>query len=171
MQSSESNQIAAEFFAQGYRVSGTFAITTRLLADVMIDPTTDYLLVQEAYLSPISDSASISAHYTLAMVRKDNLDFVITIRQQDGLRRDQRYGMANNKYIIFLTVPFFEITGELNTTMKQFNPRTYIGMEAGAFITLLNVTARSTFNPNISYAGGVAIINRSKISFFGEKAG
>jgi hypothetical protein len=170
MQNRASNRtISAEFFAQGYRVSGTYPITKQLLADVVYDPTTNYLAVEQAYISPIMNPARISANYNLATIDKVNLDFVLTVNQQDGLRRDQRYVMTGNKFDIFLTVPFFEIAGELRAAMKTFHPRSYLGTEAGLFITLLNVTARCTFNPDISYEGGTALINRAKISFFGER--
>ncbi len=160
----------AEFFAQGYRVSGIFVVTKRLLADVIYDPTTDFVMLEDAYLSPIMDPGRISAHYTIALLQKSNLDFFLTVKTQDGLRRDQHYVRGgSNKYTVYLTVPFFEISGELYSTMKQFHPRSYLSMEAGDFITLLNVTARSTFDPKVSYEGGTAQINRTQISFFGER--
>ena len=166
-----SNRIIAEFFAQGYRVSGTYVVTKRFLADEIYDPTTNYFLLEEAYLSRIIDPARISAYYTLVLFDKSTLDFVLTVDKKDGLRRDQLYGMGNYQVPIFLTVPFFEISGTLFVINKNFNPRLYLSTEAGIFITLVDVTVRSTFNPDISYQGAIALINRAHISFFGEKAG
>jgi hypothetical protein len=167
--SKNSRRISAEFFAQGYRVSGTYSIQKRLLADAIYDPTTNYLMLEDAYVSPISDPARISAHYAQVLFDKSNLDFVLTVNKRDGLRRDQTYGMGSYQYAIFLTVPFFEVTGELHTASKTFHPRSYLSTDAGTFISLLNVTARSTFNPDISYQGSVALISRAQISFFGEQ--
>ncbi len=166
-----SNKVIAEFFAQGYRVSGTYVITKRLLADEIYDPTTNYFLLEEAYLSPIMDPGKISAYYAVMMFDKSNLDFVLTVDKKDGLRRDQTYGLGNFQFSIFLTVPFFEISGSLYLTTKNFNPRIYLSNDAGIFITLLDVVVHSTFNPAITYEGGVALINRAHISFFGEKTG
>lgn len=165
------NKVIAEFFAQGYRVSGTYIVAKRPLADEIYDPTTNYLQLEEAYLSPIMDPAKISAYYTLTLFDKSNLDFVLTVDKKDGLRRDQAYGMGTYRLLICLTVPFFEITGHLYLINRNFNPRIYLSSDAGIFITLLDVTARSTFNPDVSYQGGVALINRAHISFFGETAG
>ena len=165
------NKVIAEFFAQGYRVSGTYVITKRPLADEIYDPTTNYLQLEEAYLSPIMDPAKISAYYALTLFDKSNLDFVLTLDKKDGLRRDQSYGMGTFQLSICLTVPFFEITGQLYLINRNFNPRIFLSSDAGIFITLLDVTARSTFNPDVSYQGGVALINRAHISFFGETAG
>jgi len=162
------NKIVAEFFSQGYRMSGTYVITKRPLADEIYDPTTNYLQLEEAYLSPIMDPAKISAYYATTLFDKSNLDFVLTLDKKDGLRRDQAYGMGTFQLSICLTVPFFEITGQLYLVNRNFNPRIYLSSDAGIFITLLDVTAHSTFNPDISYQGGAALINRAHISFFGE---
>ncbi len=162
------NKVIAEFFAQGYRVSGTYVVTKRPLADEIYDPTTNYLQLEDAYLSPIMDPAKISAYYALTLFDKSNLDFALTVERKDGLRRDQTYGMGAYQLSICLTVPFFEITGHLYLINKSFNPRIYLSTDASIFITLLDVTARSTFNPDINYQGGVALINRARISFFGE---
>jgi hypothetical protein len=164
------NKVTAEFFAQGYRVSGTYVITKRPLADEIYDPTTNYLQLEEAYLSPIMDPAKISAYYALTLFDKSNLDFVLTLDKKDGLRRDQSYGMGTYQLSICLTVPFFEITGHLYLINRNFNPRIYLSSDAGIFISLLDVTARSTFNPAVTYQGGVALINRAHVSFFGETA-
>ena len=57
------NRVTAEFFAQGYRLSGTYVSSRRLMADEIYDPTTNYLTVEDAYLSPIMNPAKITAHY------------------------------------------------------------------------------------------------------------
>ncbi len=165
------HKVTADFFAQGYRVSGTYVVTRRALADEIYDPTTNYLQLEEAYLSPIMEPAKISAYYALTLFDKSNLDFVLTLDKKDGLRRDQSYGMGTYQLTICLTVPFFEITGSLYVANKFFNPRIYLSSDAGIFISLMDVTARCTFNPDVSYQGGVALVNRAHISFFGETTG
>ena len=166
----EKRTISAEFFAQGYRVSGTYSVVTRCLADEIYDPTTNYVELHNAYVSPIMTPARISAHYRQAIFDKENLDFILTLEQRDGLRRDQRFGLGRYSYDIFLTVPFFEVHGELRLVTQKLDPRLFLSSEAGTFITLLNVVAHSTFNPEVSYEAGVALVSRTKVSFFGQKA-
>ncbi|MBN2004207.1 MAG: hypothetical protein JXA21_12700 [Anaerolineae bacterium] len=165
----QKTKVAAEFFAQGYRVSGTYSIISKALGDMIYDTTTDFVRLREAYISPIMDPARISAYYEEVLFDKSNLDFVLTLDSRDGLRRDQKFGMGRNSVNVFLIVPFFEIQGELRIVTSKFEPRLHLSSEAGPFLTLLNVVARSTFNPDISYEGGIALISRTKISFFGEK--
>ena len=165
------NKVTAEFFAQGYRLSGTYVSMKRLMADEIYDPTTNYLTVEDAYLSPIMDPAKISAHYNVVLFDKSNLDLIVTVDTRDGLRRDQTYGLGTYQFNIYLIIPFFEVTGTLYLATRHFNPRTYLSNDASTFITLVNATVRSTFNAKISYSGGAALINRAHLSFFGEKAG
>jgi hypothetical protein len=115
--------------------------------------------------------ARIGAYYAQTLFDKSNLDFVLVADQRDGLRRDQRFGLGRQVLRIFLTVPFFEIQGDLYVPKTgKFDSRLYLSSEAGTFITLLKPVARCTFNPDVIYEGGVALISRSKISFFGEKS-
>lgn len=170
MERSKQIQTTADFFSQGYRVSGTFISSNRTLSDVVYDITTDYLRLQEAYISPITDPAQISAYYHTTLLNKAGLDFVITIEQKDGLRRDQRFMMGGQfTFNIFLTVPFFQITGVLHNLNRVFNPRSFLGNDAGNFITLTDVTATCTFNPTVQYRGGAALVSRDNIGFFGEQ--
>ena len=164
----QTKKISADFFTQGYRISGIFFMQKRLLADVVYDLTTDYIELHDAYVSPIMEPARISAHYNATLITKPHLDFFITTTLKDGLRRDQHYGRNLQRYPVFLTVPFFEITGEILSAMRSFSGRLYL-TKAGPFITVLNVTARSTFNPDVVYEGAVGQVNREKIGCFGKK--
>lgn len=165
----QNRQVVADFFAQGYRVSGAFVGGNRSLSDVIYDLNTDFLVIQDAYLSPITEPAKISAYYAQTTLLKANLDFVLTIDPKDGLRRDQRYALGTYSFEICMTVPFFEIRGKLYLPGRVFDPRVFLSSEAGHFITILEVTARCTFNPDVSYQGGAALVSRKTISFLGEQ--
>ena len=167
MQRLKNQKIVADFFTQGYRVSGAFQVSTRLFSDVSHDTNLGYLSIQQAYLSPITDPAKINAYYKTTTLNKANLDFVLTIEQKDGLRRDQFYRLGTASFDLCLTVPFFEIRGRLPSSGRTFDARAFLTQEAGAFIALLDVTARCTFNPDVSYQGGAALIARSSIGFLG----
>ena len=168
MQRPNKIQTVADFFSQGYRVSGMFQSENRTLSDVLYDITTNFVRLQNAYLSPITDPAKISANYRTTLLNKANLAFVMFTEQKDGLRRDQHFTMGQYKFNIFLTVPFFQITGVLHSLTRVFNPRSYLGADAGTFITLLNATATCTFSPYVQYKGGAVLVSRENIGFFGE---
>jgi len=162
-------RVVAEFFAQGYRLSGTYVSLRRLMADEIYDPNTNYLTVEDAYLSPIMEPAIITAHYKELLFDKSNLDLVLTADKKDGLRRDQKYGLGQHQFAIYLVIPFFEVSGTLHLPTRHFNPRAYLSNDASRFITLFNATVRSTFDTDTVYSGGAALINRASLSFFGEQ--
>jgi hypothetical protein len=171
-QSRNTQEIVADFFAHGYRVSGAFPIGNQNLPEAIFDLNTSYLLIKDAYLSPITDPATISAYYETMLLVKPNLDFVLTMDSRDAMRRDQRYRAGNMVEVsIAMTAPYFELQGKMQTISRSFDPRSFLSNEAGEFITLMEVTASCTFRPEIQYQGGAAIISRKNVSFFGERSG
>ncbi|MGC9397790.1 MAG: hypothetical protein ACP5HM_01485 [Anaerolineae bacterium] len=161
-------QIPVEFFSFGYRLSGTFDARKRSLGDVVYDTTTAYLTIQDAYISPVTRPAEISANYPKALIIKAELTFVLTMDKNVALRRDQQYGSYLGPQLksVFITLPFFEIRGELRMP-GRLDPRVLLSSQTERFITLMDVTARTTSNPEITYEGATGIVNKSKISFIG----
>ncbi len=161
-----SGKIHAEFFIYGYRLSSVFDTRRRLLGDIFYDPTTSYIEVQEAFLSPIDQPMHITHSYTRAILIKEQVSLALTTNAQDSLRSDQRHYRGRYETTLVITLPFFDITGKhFGTSLFKLN--TFLGVQAGAFLTLLDVTARCTFHSDVTYQGGAAIINTSHISCIG----
>jgi hypothetical protein len=165
---SDSAKVHAEFFIDGYRISGIFDARRRLLGDILYDPTTSYLEVQEAFLSPIGDPAHISNHYARAVLAKEKISLILTPNAKDGLRSDQRHYRGRYQTVLVTTLSFYDVTGELYTT-SQFKLQTFLSIQAGPFISLLDATVYSAFHKDISYQGGIALVNASHISCIGEE--
>jgi len=127
--------VVADFFGHGYRVSGTLNVTKRPLADTVFDPTTDFLELSDAYLSPVTDPATIGGYYRTTLYNKGHIDFILTAEQKDGLRRDQVYILSQRKFEVSLTVPFFELQGDLYSLMTISSGSRHIGaIEKGLVI-------------------------------------
>jgi hypothetical protein len=170
MNRSKFAKVPTEFFSFGYRLSGTFDARKRSLGDVIYDTTTAYLIIQSAYISPVDRPAEISAHYADAIIIKSELSLVLTMQEDVALRRDQQYGSYLGPQLkpVFLTLPFFEVTGQLRMP-GRLDPRVLLSSQTEGFVTLMDVTARTTSNPDITYEGATGIVNKSKISFMGIK--
>lgn len=164
-------QVQVEFFSYGYRLSGTFNARSYSLGDGIYDTTTAFLIVKDAYISPVDRPSQMSANYAEAILVKEELSFALTTNKETALRRDQQYGSYRGPHLepVFLTLPFFEITGELRMS-GRLDPRVLLSSQTERFVTLLDVTARTTSNPDITYEGAASIINKSKISFMGMKS-
>lgn len=163
-------QVPVEFFSYGYRLSGTINARHQSLGDSIYNTTTAFLTVSNAYVSPVDRPSEMSANYAEAILVKEELSFALTANEEAALRRDQQYGSYLGPQLtpIFLTLPFFEITGQLRIP-GRFDPRVLLSSQTEEFITLMDVTARTTSAPDISYEGAAGIINKSKISFVGMK--
>lgn len=161
-------KITADFFGVGFRLSGTFDTRQRYLADVLYDMTTAYLIVEDAYVSPIGQPAKISASHPIAIIVKSSLSFALTNNRDDGLRRDQRYGsyLGLRMIPVFVTVDSFEMTGFLRLPGK-LDPRVLLSTQTETFMTLMDVKIRSTFHPDVTFEGGAAIVNKTHIGFLG----
>lgn len=162
------NWVSAEFFAGGYRISGMYDARHRLLGDIIYDKSVSLVLVNEVYISPIGRPAEIGTHYTNAACIKANLHFLLTLEEDDALRRDQRYGNYKLMQLVpvVITVPFFEITGAIRM-IGRFELVPFLSLQTESYITLANVTARSAVHPDVSFHGGGAIVNRNQIISFG----
>lgn len=140
------------------------------MGDGVYDTTTAFLIVENAYISPVDRPSEMSANYAEAILVKEELSLALTINEEAALRRDQQYGSYLGPQLkpVFLTLPFFDITGQLRIP-GRFDPRVLLSSQTEQFITLFDVTTRTTSNPDITYEGSAGIINKSKISFMGIK--
>jgi hypothetical protein len=170
MQKQNRAQVSVEFFSFGYRLSGTYNARSRSLGDTVYDTTTAFLIVENTYISPVDRPSEMSANYAEAILVKEELSFALTMNEEAALRRDQQYGSYLGPQLkpVFLTLPFFEITGQLRIP-GRFDPRVLLSSQTERFVTLMDVTARTTSNPDITYQGAAGIVNKSKISFMGVK--
>ena len=168
MERRQRNNIVADFFAHGYRVSGSFDARQRSLGDAMYDNTTSYLAIENAYVSSIRQAGEITANHPVAVIVKDSLTFTLTMDVNDTLRRDQKYGSYLGLQLvpIFLTLPFFDLRGFLRLP-GRLDPRVLLSSSTERYLTLVDVTAHVTFEPDLSFQGAAALVNKSQISFLG----
>ncbi len=164
----QAQQVMAEFFSHGCRLSGTYDARQKSLGDVIYDTTNSYLTVESAYISPIERPAEILANYPMVTLIKAELTFALAMHENDALRRDQKYGSYLGPKLtpVFLTVPFFTLSGYLRLP-GRVDPRVLLSSQTESFMTLLDVTAHITNRPEINYQGAAALINKTKISFLG----
>ena len=159
---------SADFFSENYRLSCTIDARKNSLGDILYDMTTSYLMVDDAYVSPIDRPSQILIDSPSAMIIKDSLTFALTSDKNTVFRRDQKYGQyyAPSLHEVILTLPFFEISGDLHMP-GRVTPEILITSKTEGFITLLDVTAKVVSNPDITYQGEACIVSKNKISFVG----
>ena len=156
--------VTADFLAHNYRISGEVNVRARPLADSLNDVTTDYLEIENVYVSPIQNPADIKASYQSGSLYKRNVSMVVLAREEDGLSKVTTYGsyIGYTLRAVFLTLPGFEVRGLLEIASKT-EIRAYMATHADRFIPIAEATATVTLNPAIRFEGGMILVNKERV--------
>ncbi len=162
-----SGWLAVDFFTQSYRISGHIDVRRRALFDILNDPTTGFVRLEDAYISPLDRPGEIIATYSATTLVKANLTFAIVPLQEDALSRKQTYGSYLGTFLqqVFLTVPSFEIVGYLRLSAKV-DLRRVLTSETSQFIAVLDGRVRGSIRPDITFTGGGILVNKRHIGAF-----
>jgi hypothetical protein len=161
--------ISVEIFTDAYRVTGRVSIRGGGLLGELGDPNTDYLELNEVYISRIHQPGEIIANYNLGSFRKDNINFIVLQDRRDGVAVGS--GHSNSIYNrgrlvpTFLTVPSFEIHGEIMFEGKA-NPGAIMVHSIGRFQPLYESKACASLYPEISYSGDLILVHKERIGVF-----
>jgi hypothetical protein len=156
--------VLADFFTHSYRVSGSVDVRRLPLADQLNDRTTSYLLLEDAYVSPIDRPGDITASYSIAALRKQNINMAVLVSKDDGLSKKQSYGsyFGTSLRNVFITVPQFEVRGFLQTVGK-FDLHALLATGTDRFMPLLDGTTFASLKPEIQFDGGMILVNKDAV--------
>jgi hypothetical protein len=160
--------INIDLFTDAYRVSGRTQIGTAGLLSELNNPNSDYLDLEDAYLSRIHEPGKIVADFAVAAFRKSNISFIIL---QD--RRDGTIGPGPTRSVysrgrpvrVFLTVPAFELRGEV-IHEGQVTPSAIMLNTLGNFQSIFAAEASAARFPDISYSGDLMLVQKERIGMF-----
>ena len=161
-----SELLAADFFTASYRISGHVAIGKRRLADILSDRLSNFLSLQDIYVSRIHKPGEIAAYYRTGSLIKSQINFVVLPTKADGLSKDHVYAALSRQIQpVFITVPYFELQGALNIVGKP-DLQTLLATGIDQFVPLLNATATTATLPQVQFSGPVILVNKSSIELF-----
>jgi len=156
--------VMADFFTHSYRISGSVDVRRLPLADQLNDRTTSFLMLEDAYVSPIDRPGDITASYAIAALRKDNVTMAVLVTKEDGLSKKQSYGSYFGTSLkgVFITVPQFEVRGYLHIVGK-FDLHALLATGTDQFMPVLDGTTFASLKPEIQYDGGVILVNKDVV--------
>jgi hypothetical protein len=156
--------VAADFFTHSYRISGSVDVRRLPLADQLNDRTTSYLMLEDAYVSPIDRPGDITASYEMAALRKGNVTMAVLSNREEGLSKKHSYGSYFSMSLknVFLTLPQFEVRGYLQIVGK-FDLHALLATGTDRFMPLLDATTFSTLKPEIQFDGGMILVNKDAV--------
>lgn len=161
--------ISLDLFTDAYRVSGRTQVGTSGLLSELNNPNTDFLELEEAYISRIHEPGKIVGSYSEVSFRKSNINFVILQDRRDGTLAGAPQGrslFARGRPIqIFLTTPSFEIHG---TVMHdgQTSPGAILVHTLGHFQPVFDAEACAALYPDVTYKGDLILVQKDYVGIF-----
>lgn len=161
--------INLELFTDAYRVSGRTEVATSGLLSELNNPNTDFLELEDAYISRIHEPGKIVDSYDEASFRKRNINFILLQDRRDGTTMGTAHGrslFARGRPIkVFLTTPSFEISG---TVMHdgQTAPSTILVNTLGHFQPVFDAEACAALFPNVTYRGDLILVQKECVGIF-----
>ncbi len=163
------NMISLDLFTDAYRVTGRAAVGVGGIHAVLSNPNSKYLDIQDAYISRIHEPGTIIASYSSAAFRKDNLTFIVLQDRRTGIAMGTQHGRSiftrGGTSQAFLTVPSFEITGEIVFEGKPI-PKDILVSSMGNYQAIFAAKASASLYPDISYSGDLILAHKDRIGIF-----
>lgn len=158
--------LSADIFTRSHRFSAQINIGNRRLADVLNDRMTDFLPVQNVYVSRINVPGEIVGRYDKAALEKHHITFVVLPTESDGLSKEHNYNaFSKSTQNIFIALPSFEITGQLNIIGK-FDLKAILAIGTTRFMPIFQGNAENAFFPDVEFSGPVILVNKEAVAFF-----
>ena len=162
------NILTAEFLSESYRVSGEVSIRDQPLVDQLNDKMSNFVKVENVYLSPVDNPSIFRAQSAHGQIRKDSLCLVVLPREEDGFARHTLYrnlGNAPIGYNLYAAIWGFEVRGGLKVS-SQVDVDTMLLQTVDRCITVYRATATLTSHPDMEFAGGSILLNRQLATLF-----
>jgi hypothetical protein len=155
-----------DLFTGEYRVSGRIAVGTSGLYSLLGNPNSDYLELEEVYISRILTPGEIVTSYTTCAFSKKNISFILLQDRRDGMPPGNQLSRVSynrgRPVQSFMTVPGFEIRGEV-LVEGNFSPTMVLGQNVRRYQFVYAGTASTALNPDILYKGDLILVDVHQI--------
>lgn len=158
-----------DLFTDAYRVTGRATVGVGGIHAELANPNSNFLELEDAYISRIHQPGEIIASYNTGAFRKDNINFIVLQNRRDGIpigtQRSRSIYTKGRSINIFLTVPSFEIRGEMQHDGK-LSPREILVQSFGRYLLVFSAKASASLYPDISYSGDLILAAKERIGIF-----
>ena len=161
--------INLDLFTDSYRVTGRVLVGAGGIHATLGNPNSDFLELEDAYISRIDQPGKIVANYNICAFRKSNINFIVLQDRREGVPVGTQHGRSvytrGREIKAFVTVPSFEIQGILYHD-GQLSPRAILVQALGQFQLIFEAKASASLYPDISYSGDLILIHKERIGIF-----
>lgn len=166
---SRNHLINMDMFTDAYRVTGRVMVGTGGIHSELANPNSSFLELQDAYISRIHQPGEIVVHYKQAAFSKRNINFIVLQDRREGIPVGTQHGRSiftrGRALRSFLTVPSFEISGEIMHDGK-IAPRDILVQSVGNYQLVFSAKALASLYPDISYSGDLILVQKDRIGIF-----
>jgi hypothetical protein len=155
-------RVIADFFTSSYRFSASVVVYKRRLVDVLADPTTNYLDLVDVYVSRINNPGDIVATYPKGSLVKKEINFILLSTEAEGVSQE-RFFTSRENLPIFVSVPSFEISGQIQWGRQELDVKKLLAPDAQTFLPLLEATVTNSFFPKVTFQGPAILLNKAQI--------
>jgi len=156
-------RLTADIFSDSHRISTQMSLRGRILSDMLNDANTSYLELDIAYVSRIDHPGEILADYSLSIVRKDRLTFIVVATMGDmALKQNPAMKMGQRMWPVYITVPGFEISGIIEAP-NNIDLRTLMATGVERFIPVFDGKAALSMNQSLQFSGELILINKTAV--------
>ncbi len=163
------NRINLDLFTDAYRVTGNTTVGVGGINAELVNPNSSYLEIKDAYVSRINQPGEIVTSYTTASFRKDNINFIVLQDRRVGIPVGTQHARSiftrGRPVPIFLTVPSFEIIGEIAHEGKV-TPLNTLVKSTGSYLLIFAAKASASLYPQIAYSGDLIMVSKNRIGLF-----
>lgn len=165
---SRKGYLTADFLTDSYRISGEVNLKGQPLLDTLNDKMSNYIRLENLYVSPVDDPTIFKAQISAGYIRKNTIIGVILAREEDGLARHTMYSVkadAPVTYSLYSSLSSFELRGgfKLSSVVDIEN---MLMQGVDAFIPVYRAELTLMRDSQIRFAGGAVLLNREFIHLF-----
>jgi hypothetical protein len=161
--------INVDLFTDAYRVTGHVLVGAGGIHAELANTNSDFIELQDAYISRIHLPGEIVTDYKVAAFRKDNINFIVLQDRREGIPVGTQHGRSvftrGRAVNAFVTVPSFEMFGQIMHD-GRLEPREILVQSIGRFLLLFSAKASASLYPEISYSGDLILLHKERIGIF-----
>ena len=166
------SKITVDFFTDTHRISCRVEGGNMGIVGVLNDAGSSVFLVEDAYLSRLSQPAKIVEHRPTVFIAKAGLSLSLIARREElgpqGLARGGYTHLI--PFPVLITTSAFEIRGILELPGK-LDAGALLATGTGKYVNAYKVNIIATAHPDIPYTSEVVIINRNTIQLISPDPG
>jgi hypothetical protein len=150
-----------EFFTHQYRVTGTTWMGGQRLTDLLNDKRTSTLDLTQVEIRRVIAPRQVVAAYRSAVLDKQRIVFALIAGEGADGKASRFYKHVEKvEWDVFVTVPFFELSGKLHVRGKG-DLLTMVMDWTGQFIPITEARAVFTIYPEVTFEGEVIVFNKA----------